>query len=1068
MTFKEIMDEEKFFPNPEQLQVIETTANTVVSAGAGAGKTAVLSWRFLRLVMEEGVRPDEILTLTFTKKAANEMRERIYKRLTEARESLNGDVLRSFSRATISTLDSFFAQIVRSDSISYGLPRDISVMSDDELEDMSTRLAFDFLSSPANAQEVGAIASLLMPSGIMDGFFLPVARSVVLTGDYDARRITQSFHDEVVRVYRQRRETLASMLDMLGSLKLSGKFAEQYARIYNLFETEELTENDYFNLSGVRDPEVKEIVGDMKKILGKDTGFSILQDIANGSRDVPFLQNAVEKYSAMLNSEKRRLGKLTFDDVISVALSALRDNTELRAIFKKRFRFIMIDEFQDNNSVQRDLLYLLAERNDLSGKSGRIPTVDELEPSKLFFVGDEKQSIYRFRGADVSVFRHLQDEIGHNGKSLQLSTNYRSNRGLIDHFNFVFSRVLSDMDHDYAARYVPILAGRDTGERSRIEFAVYNRDSIEDPDMDSGILEAEAIGDYCRRILDTDDFAVEGKRPEPGDIAILFRSGTNQMNIEKALKRRGIPYQIAETRSLMLDAVASDFYCLLNCILYPEDRRSLIALLRSPFCGLCDMSISDLLSGGEVQDVDKKRHEVFTGFFDSLKEKAFRMTIPQLLEEIYIGGGYRAFLQKDPDSRTFTEHYEYLYSYAVSYEAEGRSLPDYVRFLRTYMGSSDKLPDVEVLHKDRSGVQVMTVHKSKGLEFKVVIYCGTGSKSGNDRAGLVFRYNGDLVASENKRIQKILENERKEMEEAELRRLMYVALTRAKDHLVVMGGYTISSSGELSGAEVFRWYADVTGFDPATMTCSSPEVTVRDISGTGLLKHSDSKVDDKPAENDFSEFSSRSRKISVTGSQDHGSAAVEDDDVETTGTITGTWLKKYEADPVIRELGARDRFGTLCHLLLEKQMGTGSYDDVECTFGDTEAHNRMILEQARSFADRFLSSPFFDMYVRGHGTKQEVRFYTPDPGDTEVVIEGVIDLVVFGDDFNLVVDYKTDLLKDPEIHRAQVLTYIRVAEELFGKKCYGTLFYFRDGCTPGFWDRDGNPFRQLLLDAISL
>ena len=204
MTFAEIMEKEKFSPNPEQMKVIESTANTVVSAGAGAGKTAVLSWRFLRLVMEEGVGPEEILTLTFTRKAASEMRERIYKRLTEARDSLDGDALRNFSRATISTLDSFFAQVVRSDSISYGLPRDISVMSDDELEDMATRLALGFLSSPGNAEEVGAIASLLMPSGIMEGFFLPVARSVVLTGDYDARRISRSFHDEVVRVYRKK------------------------------------------------------------------------------------------------------------------------------------------------------------------------------------------------------------------------------------------------------------------------------------------------------------------------------------------------------------------------------------------------------------------------------------------------------------------------------------------------------------------------------------------------------------------------------------------------------------------------------------------------------------------------------------------------------------------------------------------------------------------------------------------------------------------------------------------------------------------------------------------------
>ena len=1048
MTFEKMMENEKFLPNPEQRQVIESTANTVVSAGAGAGKTAVLSWRFLRLVMEEGVRPDQILTLTFTRKAANEMRERIHARLMQARESLPSDTLRNFSRATISTLDSFFAQIVRSDSISYGLPRDISVMTDDELEDMATRLALDFLSSPANADETRAIASLLMPSGIMEGFFLPVARSVVLTGDYDAQRITDSFHAEVVRVYRQRRDELGTMLDMLGRMNISGKLAQQYDRICGLFRTETLTGSDYFSLVGVKDPEVKEMVGEIKRILGKDTGFSLLQDIANGNPGVPALQHAVEKYSAMLNSEKRRLGKLTFDDVVSVSVSALRDNLALRSVFKSRFRFIMIDEFQDNNSVQRDLLYLLSERNDLPGEAGRIPTIDELEPSKLFFVGDEKQSIYRFRGAEVSVFRHLQDEIGRNGNSLQLSTNYRSNKGLIDHFNFVFSSVLSDSDHDYAARYVPIQAGRDSGETSRIVFSVYNRDNIEDPDMDSGILEAEAIGDYCRRILDTDEFAVGGKRPEPGDIAILFRSGTNQMNIEKALKRRGVPYQIAETRSLMLDAVASDFYCLLNLILYPEDTRSLISVLRSPFCGMCDMSIADLLAGLEVPPVDEGRYAVFTGLLDSLRAKAFRMTIPQLLEEIYISGGYKAYLQRNPDSRSFIEHYEYLYSYAVSYEAEGRSLTDYVRFLRTYMGSSDKLPDVSVLHKDRSGVQVMTVHKSKGLEFKVVIYCGTGSRSGNDKSGLVFRNNGNLVASENKRIQTVLENERKEMEQAELRRLMYVALTRAKDHLIVMGGYEINRDGGLVSADVFTWYSDVIGFDPSSMTCRCPEVTVEDISGTAVLRHADRREEDRAMVEDFSEFVSAARKVSVTGSADHGAG---------TGAGGYTLLKTFEADSIIRELDANDRFGTLCHLVLEKLVGSGSYDGVECHISDNDAQNRKLLDLARSMADGFLASDLYHDYVEGHETRQELRFYTPDSIDPDVVVEGVMDLLVFGDDFNLVIDYKTDMFRNPEMHRAQVMTYVKVAEDLFGKKCYGTLFYLRDGSSPGFWDRDGNP-----------
>ena len=1050
MTFEQIMAQEGFLPNPEQRKVIESTANTVVSAGAGAGKTAVLSWRFLRLVMEEGVKPEEILTLTFTKKAANEMRERIYSRLMKARESLPADTLKSFGRATISTLDSFFAQIVRSDSISYGLPRDISVMSDDELEDLAESLSVRFLSSPENAEEVRAISSMFMPSTIMEGFFLPVARSVSLTGDYNALRITQWFMEDVRRVYRQRRETLQSMLDMLGDLNLSGKFAEQYDRIRHLFDTESLTESDYFSLSGVRDPEIKELVGEIKPILGKDTGFSLLQDISKGELDVSSLQKAVEKFSLMLNSEKRRLGRLTFDDIVCIAVSALRDNLDLRMIFKKRFRFIMIDEFQDNNSTQRDLLYLLSERTDIPGTAGVIPPVEDLDPRKLFFVGDEKQSIYRFRGADVSVFRHLQDEIGSNGNSLQLSTNYRSNSGLIDHFNFVFSNILADSDHDYDARYAPILAGRDSGEdKSRIIFSVFEKSAVDDPEMDSGVLEAEAVGDYCTRILETDEFLVGGKRPKPSDIAILFRSAGNQMNIEKALKRRGISYQIAETRSLMLDAVANDFYCVLNHLLYPEDVRSLMAMLKSPLCGMCDQSIRNVLSGGQPLDVDAGRYSFFTGFLSELENQAFRMTIPQLLETIYIRGGYKAYLHKNADSRSFIEHYEYLYSYAVSYEAEGKSLTDYVRFLRDHIGSSDKLPDVEVLHREHSGIQIMSVHKSKGLEFKVVIYCGTGSRPRNDTASYVFRYNGELVATESKEILRILENDRKEIEQAEVRRLMYVAFTRAKDHLIVMGSYGMKTDGTLSSADVFSWYSDVIGFNPSSMTCTRPEVMVEDISGTRLLRAPEQEIRLLHVEESFTDFVSRARRVSVTGS--------EGDLEERGGSGEAVFIRNLDVDPLIMELKAKDKFGTLCHLLLEKLVGTGSYKDVECHISDNEAQNRRLLEQARSLADGFTASDLYRDYVKGHETRQELRFYTPDADNPDVAVEGVMDLVVFGDEFNLVIDYKTDKFRNPEIHRKQVQTYVKVAEDLFGKKCYGTLFYLRDGSSPGFWDKDGKP-----------
>ena len=176
MTFAQIMKKEEFIPNDEQNSVIGTTGNTVVSAGAGAGKTAVLSWRFLRLVMEENVKPEQILTLTFTKKAASEMRSRIYRRLVKAKDSLPPDTLDSFSRASISTLDSFCSKIVRSDVTRFGLPRDVVNLSDEDLEILSERLAVNFLENPENSEEAKALSQLLMPADLMKSFFSAIAR----------------------------------------------------------------------------------------------------------------------------------------------------------------------------------------------------------------------------------------------------------------------------------------------------------------------------------------------------------------------------------------------------------------------------------------------------------------------------------------------------------------------------------------------------------------------------------------------------------------------------------------------------------------------------------------------------------------------------------------------------------------------------------------------------------------------------------------------------------------------------------------------------------------------------
>ena len=172
-------------------------------------------------------------------------------------------------------------------------------------------------------------------------------------------------------------------------------------------------------------------------------------------------------------------------------------------------------------------------------------------------------------------------------------------------------------------------------------------------------------------------------------------------------------------------------------------------------------------------------------------------------------------------------------------------------------------------------------------------------------------------------------------------------------------------------------------------------------------------------------------------------------------------LRNLEVDSIIRSLNANDKFGTLCHLLLENMVKGKSVDGIECHISDKDQDNRQLLDAAKDLASSFFGSELYNKHVSGHESRPELRFYAPDEDDPDVAVEGVMDLLVFGDEYNLVIDYKTDLVMDPELHRSQILTYIKVAQDLFGKRCYGTLFYLRDGSSPGFWDESGNLLKSI-------
>lgn len=1046
--------------NEEQLAAVFSDKNTVVSAGAGSGKTSVLSVRFLRLLLEGRAGSDEILTLTFTRKAALEMGERIRKLVSLAGPEVGHENLEKLSKAEISTLDSFASQIVRMDCVRYGISRDFQ-MEDGMTRDAKVRrLAHDFLSDPANSDECAVLTRCYSPSQVVDSFFALVDGYVTITGDYDAASTASWLEGLLKADYGKLRHQLVLMLKDLVPIATDKNRGSALAHLSHLDEDGDGDIGEVFKTArftaGGKNEDMKELIREYKELAPK---YMILQRHLSGGLPYDKLLSAIEKFASMLKREKRRGSLLSFGDVANLALVILKENAEVRTWFKNRFKAVMIDEFQDNNSLQRDLMFLLAEKKGLCC-TGRVPTVDELEDGMLFFVGDEKQSIYRFRGADVSVFRALQDEIAASGGTLiHLSHNYRSAPGLVRHFNSVFSSVMGGCQEDYEARYEESLAGRPQTPCS-ISLLIGDKDALKGTDGDAlspDECEAEDVASLIDEMLGSDHYLVDGRRPGQSDIAVLFHRRSHQVSFEAALKRHGISYQVASPKSLMQEALASDYYHLMEAALHPDEPFYLLTVLRSPFARISDKGIKAIADGGldALQDgKDRSRLESFLVFFNDLKDKVSRLSLPKLLDHIYYEGGYHAFLQSDASYKGYEEHHEYLFSYAVAYQDAGLGVTDFLSFLRGRLGSRERLDDISVLHERKEGVQLMTVHASKGLEFPIVIVasCGSGANSAAD-SNYVYMHRGRLVASVDKDLRSYLDDEGRQMDIAEQKRLLYVALTRAERHLIVSGLVRVTTTGGYSSNPFFRSYLEAVSWNPQTGTALDGVVIrqirkhVRSYDG----RHDDSflrSLESAAKDHACPVFKSRAQRVKPS-----------EEDAIIQGAVLP--LPSFDSDSICISKEDSAVLGTSIHAYIEHSLKD---EDIGPAFADSlfsGPAGHALRSDVIKMADNFLSSSFWKS-LDSFDRMNEWRFMAYDE-DSDSVVEGVVDLIVDLGARLLVVDFKSDRTKAEWRHKSQVLAYLKAVQAAFRKPAVGCLFFLREDVPSTLWDAEGGEVDPSVL-----
>ena len=672
----------------EQEKAVTLETNGVVAAGAGSGKTKVLASRYVWLVTKKNLGPEEILTLTFTNKAVSEMYSRIYQYLLaqsglETEGSKAALALKNFHKARINTLDSFSAAVARTAAPRYGISPDFT-SDETALKDLARESALKFV---LDNREAPAIRWLLSDHKIRDlaeGIFSqavlkysPISHPPELAEDLSRQRqvllrawtetgqqaetvgsnIVEALHNlanvkDPIKLAVSLRELLQKdpfpqLPDIGPLLDTSDEFThvqirEELEKYFEFYET--LLESRIPNRFT---EEFLPLVENFRKLKGgKNDGLcSELESIANYALSFDLCAGIFEllkKFQDEFNAKKRETGFLSFTDIAHLAVDALRDHPDIRKVYKDSLRMIMVDEFQDNNALQRDLIYLLAENPERTEKSLARP--EELEKNRMFLVGDEKQSIYRFRGADVAVFRSLgrtmdtQDLSRLPEGNIELIHNYRSRPGLIAVFNRIFGSLDEDSTGvtgnpggvflppqpelpDYEAQYVRIhppeksASGNPGGNgesgnpdaRNRDQtplahFCFLNEEDLPKDDAEgikSRDLEAVFIAAKIREMVlkkeeipRRTDHGVEWVKCSYRDFAVLERSYTHQNCLEKYFREFGIPYITDRPSGLFNDAPVLDLRAYLRLMVYPDDRIAYAALIRSPFVRLSDLSLA--------------------------------------------------------------------------------------------------------------------------------------------------------------------------------------------------------------------------------------------------------------------------------------------------------------------------------------------------------------------------------------------------------------------------------------------------------------------------------------------
>ncbi len=803
------------FTDEQSAAIRAREGSLLLEANAGSGKTSVLVERFVRSVLDDAVRPARILAVTFTERAAGELRARVRERFVELNRR---DLARETETAWVSTIHGFCARVLRAHAITAGLDPAFDVLDEATARTLRDR-AWD-----------RALGELL------DGEHGAAALDLVAAYDTDRlRRMIASVHDRqrsagqtfprlpaappVADPQPLRAALAAAASSAAAELAVAGDGVRVAAARDKLQRCVELLRAQ---LDG---PFCELSFGAAAKALKSDACcayLAALEAYTGAGRDraaagaVALLDELLGRYATAYADVKRSRAGVDFDDLELFARDLLEREPALRRSYAERFDRVMVDEFQDSNSRQFALFSAL-DRDD------------------LFVVGDEQQSIYGFRNADVELFRAHRARLAPAGRVATLATNFRSRGQILDTINAAFAPRLGP-------GFVALREGREpaAADAPLVELLLTDHngwDADGDDKVDLGELprsavwrhaEARLLAQRLRDLVDAGD-------AKPEQIVVLLRGLGDLPVYERALEDQGLLTLSVGGRGYWGRQVVRDLCAWLAALANPRDEAALYGVLASPLVGISSDALAHVARagrgnawraierafaarggeeggssdhGGELaerlRDDDRERLRVFAQRFAAERALAPRLGLDELLRRAVDATSYDLHVLSLSGGPRRLANVHKLLRLAAAFEREnGRDVRGLADLAAAELEAEARETDAPVELGDVKAVRLMTIHAAKGLEFGTVCVADLGRRRpGDGDVDLLVDPHTDEVglrlvgvdgSSEKALAFEPLRDRARERDAREEERILYVAATRARERLILSGGAPLTA-----------------------------------------------------------------------------------------------------------------------------------------------------------------------------------------------------------------------------------------------------------------------------------